>query len=462
MNLKDKKVIVLGLGKSGIASCRLLSRLGASVIAFDEKDKNDLKDYVKDLPRDVIVKYGKIKSLPKGDLIVTSPGIPLDISYIKRAKDEGIPIIGEIELAFQMLEDQMVVAITGTNGKTTTTTIISKLLSDGGKDAITCGNIEIPFTSVIPNVKRDSIIVLEISSFQLETIVEFRPNVSLFLNFAPDHLDRYINIEDYMKAKARIFEKQKPSDIMVINADDPVVLNLSRRSRAKPYLFSTRQTLNEGVFIRDNWITSRFLHKEEKILNLSSIKLKGLHNVENILASILVGLILRLDISSIKKTIRNFSSLPHRIQEVLNIGGVVFVNDSKATNIASVIAALSSFKQPVILLAGGRDKGEDYTRLIPILKERVKTLILFGESADIIGSMVRDIIPIYKVLNLKQATDLSYALAEFNDCVLLSPSCSSFDQFSSYKERGEAFIKYVFALKDRLILNGRRRFARKC
>lgn len=451
LNLKDKNVLVLGLGKSGISSCSLLKSLGANVIAFDEKEKESLKDTVKKLPKGCLVQYGKITRLPKADLIVVSPGIPSDISYIKRAKDEGISVISEIELGFQMLEAQPIVAITGTNGKTTTTTLIGRLLESGGKNAVVCGNIEIPFTSVISDLKKDSIIVLEVSSFQLETIVEFRPNISLFLNFASDHLDRYLNIEDYMKAKARIFENQTKDDIMVINADSPVVLNLSRRGRAKPYLFSARQTLNEGIFIRNDWIVARFSKAEKKILPISEIKIKGFHNIENVLASVLVGIILRLPISVIRKVMGNFSGLSHRIQEVSNIGGVIFINDSKATNIASVIAALSSFSEPVILLAGGRDKGEDYARLIPILKEKVKKLILFGESADLIGSMVRDVVPIYKVEDLKQAVDLSYALASYNDYVLLSPACSSFDQFSSYKERGEAFIQNVLALQKRLV-----------
>ncbi|MEW6680158.1 MAG: UDP-N-acetylmuramoyl-L-alanine--D-glutamate ligase, partial [bacterium] len=298
LNLKNKDVIVLGLGKSGVASCHFLASLEANVIAFDEKDKNSLKENVKKLPKGVIVKYGKITTLPKADLIVVSPGIPSDISYIKKAKEQGILVISEIELAFQMIENQPIIAITGTNGKTTTTTLIGKILESGGLKPVVCGNIEIPFTSCITNIKKDNIIVLEISSFQLETIVEFKPNISIFLNFAPDHLDRYLKIEDYMKAKARIFENQTKDDIMIINADDYVVLNLSRRSRAKPYLFSTKQTLQEGLFIRSDWIVARFFKEEERILPLSEIKLIGCHNLENILASILVAIILRLDISS--------------------------------------------------------------------------------------------------------------------------------------------------------------------
>jgi len=451
LNLKGKDVIVLGLGKSGIAACCLLKSLGANIIAFDEKEKEGLKDVIKKLPRDITIKCGKITRLPVASLIVVSPGIPTDISYIQKAREDGIPIIGEIELGFQMLEEKPIIAITGTNGKTTTTSLIGKLLEEGRKNPIVCGNIEIPFTSKINSLKKDNIIVLEVSSFQLETIVEFRPNISVFLNFAPDHLDRYLKIEDYMKAKARIFENQTRDDIMILNADDPVVLNLSRRSKAKPYLFSVRQTLKEGIFIRNEHLVVRFSGKEERILSLSDIKLKGLHNIENVLAACLVGILCRVNISLIKKAISNFTPLPHRIEDVGTISGVRFINDSKATNIASVIAGLSSFDKPVILLAGGRDKGEDYTRLIPILKERVKKLILFGESADLIGSMVREAVEIYKVENLKDAVDLSYALAEVNDIVLFSPACSSFDQFSSYKERGEAFIKNVLSLKNKLV-----------
>ncbi|HAW49650.1 TPA: UDP-N-acetylmuramoyl-L-alanine--D-glutamate ligase [bacterium] len=454
LNLKDKNVVVLGLGKSGLSSCQLLSLLGANVIVLDEKNRDELRGEINRLPEGIIVHYGeKIKEIPPCSLVVASPGFPLEHPWMKDAHNKGIPLIGEIELGWQFLSHQPVIAITGTNGKSTTVTLIGEILKNGGKNPVVCGNIDIPLTSVIPSIKKDNIIVLEVSSFQLETIVEFRADISIFLNFAPNHLDRYLAIEDYIKAKAKIFENQTEDDIMLINADFPVVLNISRRSKAKVFLFSVKERLKEGLFIRNGMITARFSEKEETIMDISEIKLPGLHNLENILASVLVSLLLRVDIEAIKNTIRNFSGLPHRIQPIATISNIMFVDDSKATNVSSCIAAIMSFDRPIILLAGGKDKREDYTRLVPYLKERVKKLVLFGESADIISGMTSGAVETHKVSGIEEAVNLAYALAEEDDIVLLSPCCSSFDQFKDYKERGEFFVKCVYNLKSRL--NGR-------
>ncbi|MBU1261587.1 UDP-N-acetylmuramoyl-L-alanine--D-glutamate ligase, partial [bacterium] len=319
-----------------------------------------------------------------------------------------------------------------------------------GRGVKVCGNIGTPLCEVIPQISENDIVCLEVSSFQLEKIIEFRPDIAAFLNFAPDHLDRYSKIEDYIKAKARIFENQKKEDAMILNADDYVVVNLGRKGKAKPYFFSKKQVLQEGIFVRDEYIIARFKGKEERLIKTNDFQLKGQHNLENVLCAILCGIVVGIDIDIIVEEVRNFKPLPHRIEEIAVISGVKFVNDSKATNVASVIAALLSFNEPIILIAGGKDKGEDYSGLIPYLEEKCKALILFGEAADIIGSMVREAVPVSKVSDLAQAVNLAYALAETDNIVLLSPACSSFDQFTSYKERGEVFKKEVMKMKERL------------
>jgi UDP-N-acetylmuramoylalanine--D-glutamate ligase len=382
------------------------------------------------------------------DLVVISPGVPSDLSFIKKFYDSKIPVVAELELGWQFLSGQSVVAITGTNGKTTVTRLVEEILKRERRVCV-AGNIGNPLSSEIP-VEEDAIVVLEVSSFQLESIAEFRPDIAVFLNFAPDHLDRYDGIEEYLKTKAKIFQNQKKADIMILNADDYVVVNIARKSKARPYFFSRKQILQEGVFVREDHIVARFLGKEERLLKCSEIPLVGAHNLENVLASILCGMVMGVEIEDIVVAVKSFSGLPHRIEEVATVSGVRFINDSKATNVASVIAALSSFERPIILIAGGRDKGDDYSRLIPYLKEKCKNLILFGESADLIGSIVRGACEVSKVTDISQAVNLAYALAEADDVVLLSPACASFDQFTDYKERGERFAEEVKNLYARL------------
>jgi len=448
LNLKNKKVTVLGLGVSGLACSKLLFAAGAKVTVWDELSRERLFSKISQLPDGVKVICGEGLDISGTNLIVASPGIPQDLQPILLAEAKKIPVISELELGYQYLSGQRLIALTGTNGKTTTVSLMGKILS--GRGVKICGNIGVPLCEVIPQISEKDIILLEVSSFQLEKIIEFRPDIAAFLNFAPDHLDRYSKIEDYIKAKARIFENQKKEDAMVLNADDYVVVNLGRRGKAKPYFFSKKQVLQEGIFVRDEYIVARFKGKEERIMKTNDFQLKGQHNLENVLCAILCGIVAGIDIDIIVEEVRNFNPLPHRIEEVAVISGVRFINDSKATNVASVIAALLSFDKPIILIAGGKDKGEDYSALIPYLKERCKALILFGEAADIIGSMVRETAGISKVSDLAQAVNLAYALAETDNIVLLSPACSSFDQFTSYKERGEVFRGEVIKMKERL------------
>ncbi|MDI6751336.1 MAG: UDP-N-acetylmuramoyl-L-alanine--D-glutamate ligase [bacterium] len=448
LNLKNKKVTVLGLGVSGLASAKLLYAAGAKVTVWDELEKERLFSKISQLPDGVKVICGEPIDISGSNLIVASPGIPPDLQPMLLAEKKGIPVISELELGYQYLSGQKLIALTGTNGKTTTVSLIGKILS--GRPVKVCGNIGLPLCEVIPDTLEKDIICLEVSSFQLEKIIEFRPDIAAFLNFAPDHLDRYLRIEDYIKAKARIFENQKKEDVMVLNADDYVVVNLGRKGKAKPYFFSKKQILQEGIFVRGEYIVARFKGKEERIIKTDDFQLKGQHNLENVLCAILCGIVVGIDIDIIVEEVRNFKPLPHRIELIAVISSIRFINDSKATNVASVIAALVSFNKPIILIAGGKDKGEDYSMLIPYLKERCKALILFGEAADIIGSMVRDAIGVSKVSDLAQAVNLAYALAETDDIVLLSPACSSFDQFTSYKERGEVFKKEVIKMKERL------------
>jgi UDP-N-acetylmuramoylalanine--D-glutamate ligase len=448
LNLKNKKVTVLGLGVSGLASAKLLYAAGANVTVWDELEKERLFSKISQLPDKVKVRCGQPIDISDADLLVVSPGIPPDLQPILLAEEKEIPVISELELGYQYLSGQRLIALTGTNGKTTTVSLIGKILSSRGVKL--CGNIGSPLCEVIHDISDNDIVCLEVSSFQLEKIIEFRPDIAVFLNFAPDHLDRYSKIEDYIKAKQRIFENQKKEDVMILNADDYVVVNLGRKGKAKPYFFSKKQVLQEGIFVRGEYIVARFRGKEERLIKTDDFQLKGQHNLENVLCAILCGIVSGIDINIIVEEVRNFKPLPHRIEEIAVISGVRFINDSKATNVASVIAAILSFDEPIILIAGGKDKGEDYSGLIPYLKEKCKALILFGEAADIIGSMTKDAVPTSKVGDLAQAINLAYALAEKDNIVLLSPACSSFDQFTSYKERGEVFKKEAIKMKERL------------
>jgi len=447
LELKDKKVIVLGLAKSGIAAAKLLLKKGAKVKISDIKSTSQLQDQIA-LLKELSIETGghNEASLSDCELIVTSPGVPVDIPFLKKAQNLNIPVISEIELAYQYLQGNLVVGITGTNGKTTTTTLIGEILKTAKQKVVMAGNIGNPLSEVVEKIDKDCIVVVEISSFQLETIKEFKPNISVFLNFTPDHLDRHKNLGDYLKAKARIFENQTYKDFMVLNADNSTIMEVSKQFQPEPFYFSiTKKDFKNGVWIEKNQIISKFKGNEKNICKTQEIRLIGLHNLENALAAIGVSIILDTNLDAVRKTLREFKGVEHRLEEVACINGIRFINDSKATNVDSVIVALKSLPKPIVLIAGGRGKGCDYSRLNYLLSTKVKALILLGEAKDEIANQV-NFNNIFKVQSLHDAVELSYKLAKPKDTILLSPACASYDMFKNFEERGNEFKKEVVKL----------------
>ncbi len=446
INFKDKKVVVLGMGRSGIAVAKLLYTLGAKVCLSDSKGESELKEELKQLrnKKIEIETGGHTEAILKNtDLIVLSPGIPKDISLLKIASQKNIPIFGEVEIAYQLLKVP-IIAITGTNGKTTTTTLIGEILKNSKYKVTVAGNIGTPLSNFVKSIKiKNSLIVAEISSFQLETIDTFKPWISIILNLTPDHLDRYANFEDYIKAKKRIFENQQEKDFLILNADDPLVTKMAKESKCQVIFFSQRKELKKGVFVKGNEIISVLDNVPSFRCPLSSIKIPGQHNLENVLASITVGLLCGVDFKVLIGTISEFSGVEHRLELFGEINGVKFINDSKATNVSSTLRALESFNDSIILIAGGRDKGSPYSPLRNLVQEKVKALVLLGEAGSKIKDGLGIYTKVYMVKNLKEAVQTSVSLSKKGDIVLLSPACSSYDMFKNYEERGREFKKLV-------------------
>ena len=361
----EKKVGIFGMARSGLACAKLLKRLGAQVFVTDAKPDNLLTSEIAQLvEQDIDFETGghTSKAITFKDYLIISPGVPLDIPILKEAQNLGIPIFSEIEVAF-WLTDAKTVGITGSNGKTTTTTLVGDILKEDRKECEVGGNIGIPFSSLVEKVSPDGIIVLELSSFQLERIEEFKPYVAVVLNLTPDHLDRYPDLRSYMEAKLRIFENQTDVDFAVLNADDKNSMELALYSASKKIFFSTQKELELGAFVKNGMLVYKMNGKEEKIIETKDIRIKGPHNLSNASAACAIGAILGVSPVSMRETLKRFKGVEHRLEEVATLSGVKFVNDSKATNVESVWYALQSVEKPIILIAGGKDKEGDFTRL---------------------------------------------------------------------------------------------------
>jgi len=458
MELKNKKVAVLGAGISGAYSVRLLFNCGAKVFLSESRKKEVTKEYSGIMPDQIEKEYGgHSKRVLESDLIVISPGIPLDIPILKEAKAKGISIIGEIELAFPFIKAP-IVAITGANGKTTTTTLMGKIFSDSGKKTIVGGNIGMPLCSFInedTTWDKAEIVVSEISSFQLETIIDFKPKVSMTLNVSDNHLDRYNSFEEYVQAKEMIFKNQTENDFAVLNMDCGRVFEMKDKTKAHKIYFSIKNEVKEGLFLRDKTIISRIAGKEQELCNISDTNLLGSHNVENIMAASAAGLILGVSVESIKRTLKEFKGLENRIEFVKEVNGIKYINDSKATNVDAIMRALESVgnsESQVGLIMGGRYKGGDFGLLAPLIREKVKNVVLMGESKDIIeklllakDSSVKE--KIKKISNMADAVEKAGESLGKTGFVLLSPGCSSFDMFKDYKERGKIFKEEVLKIR---------------
>ena len=448
MDLKDKRVLVVGLGKSGVASALFLKERGARVTVSDTKSPDQLRDEIPVLlDHGITVETGGHgeRTFRGQDLIVVSPGVPVDAAPLVQARAAGEPVIGEIELAAQNLPGE-IVAITGSNGKTTTTTLAGEILAAGGFPVSVGGNIGTPAISLVERATRQTIVVLEVSSFQLETIQTFRPKVAVVLNVTPDHLDRHRTFQTYVDAKTRIFENQQASDFAVLNEDDPTCRTLRDRTRAQVFWFSRKKEVEQGACVRDGRIFFLDGKSQREVMLVSEIPLKGAHNVENVLAGVCAGALMGCEPPKIRQAIQNFKAVEHRLEYVATIKGVQYFNDSKATNVDATIKALESFPKNIHLILGGKDKGSDYTVLNDLLRERVKRVYTIGAAAEKIESHIKGAAEVVHAETLENAIRRASAVAEPGDIVLLAPACASFDQFQSYNHRGRVFKEVVQAL----------------
>jgi UDP-N-acetylmuramoylalanine--D-glutamate ligase len=452
MELNGKRVLVVGLGKSGVASALFMKAHGAKVTVSDTKSGDDLRNEIPVLlDHGITVETGGHgdRTFRGQDLIVVSPGVPVDAPPLVQARSLGETVIGEIELAAQFLPGP-IVAITGSNGKTTTTTLVGEIMTAAGFPALVGGNIGTPAISLADRANNETVIVLEVSSFQLETIQTFRPKVAVVLNVTPDHLDRHRTFEIYTDAKARIFENQQASDFAVLNADDPTCVAMGGRTRAQVYWFSRMKEVERGAWVRDGNVVFRDHSGQREILQVSEIPLKGAHNLENVLAAVCSGVLMGCAPEKIRQAVRDFKAVEHRLEFVATIGGVDYYNDSKATNVDATIKALESFPANIHLILGGKDKGSDYTVLNDLLRQRVKRVYTIGAAAAKIESQIvssKNGGPeVVHAETLENAIRKAHAVAQEGDVVLLAPACASFDQFKSYEHRGKVFKEIVRSL----------------
>lgn len=472
MTFKDKKVLVVGLARSGIGAAKLLSSLGAMVTVSDSKRRCMLEPQIQKLPSsvEVITGYNPEETFAASDIIVISPGVPGTIPPLNYARSKGIPIISEIELAFQVMKSVMEVpfiGITGTNGKSTVTTLVDLMLKESGQRTLLGGNIGNALTEEIQKSlfvngqisveEAPDYIVAEISSFQLESIKEFRPKISALLNISPDHLDRYESMADYINAKAEIFSNQTAEDYLIVNADDPLIRQLiSEKLKVKSdgpkILFFSTEKIVEGIYMKDSELFVNLPYfplqaSHFPLIPVNELKIRGAHNIENAMAASLIALMSGSQPEDVKNVLRSFQGLEHRMEFVKEIKGITFINDSKGTNVGAVAKSLESFGNLVIIM-GGTDKGSDFSILKEQMKKKVKTLILIGEAKDKIERSLGDTVDMYKVQDLKEAVELSMSKASSGDTVLLSPGCASFDMFQNFEERGREFKRAVYEITD--------------
>jgi len=447
MDLERKRILVIGLGKTGEALCRFLLEKGANVKVSEKRSFQDLQDKVKFWTKQgVAVETGghSLKSFLETDLIVTSPGVPY-IPELIQARDRGIKTIAEIELAFHFLEGT-IVGITGSNGKSTTATLTYNLLRYGGKNAFLAGNIDTPLISFTRDSRQDHIYVTELSSFQLEHTEKFRVSVAVFLNITPDHLDWHGSFDAYFAAKKKLIDSLPASGTAILNKDDSLVWSLAETA-PRVYGFSRNSEVEKGCFIREDWIICAD-RERERLIPVSDIPLFGIHNLDNIMASFLVGHLFSIPSAEMRKSVKSFRGLEHRLEKVATIDKVDFYNDSKATNVGAALQSIQSFDRPVILILGGRDKGGDFAVLRNPVGKKVKRVLLIGEAKEKIGKALDGASPMTGVQSMREAVEQSFASAQPGDVVLLAPACTSFDMYTNFEERGRAFKQEVFRLAE--------------
>jgi len=448
MDVNGRRVTVVGLARSGVAAANALNSLGARVTVTDKRTEAELG------PQCALLSPGIDRVLGShpdeiftgADLVVISPGVPLDIPPVVKAAQAGIELMGELELAYR-LSDSPFIAITGTNGKSTTTTLVGEILKAAGLNVLVGGNIGNALTEDPSALNGRDWVVAEVSSFQLEAIDDFEPRIAAILNITDDHMDRYSSLADYTEAKSQIFANQAHSDVLVVNADDKTVMDIALSSISRRIPFSRARHLREGVYIHEGIVINaiepgRRIH----VINTDEIGIKGAHNLENALAATAICVAAGVQERVIADVLARFKGLEHRLEPVRELDGVSYINDSKGTNVGAVIKSLESFDSPVILIAGGLDKHSDFTPLVPVVKERVKALVLIGKAADEMEHVLNGAARVVRAASMEEAVALSKAEASPGDVVLLSPACASFDMFTDFEDRGRKFKGAVQAL----------------
>ena len=473
MQIAGRRVLVVGAALSGVAAARFLRAHGAHVTLSDRRPAEELPE-ARQLARELGVKLetgGHTKrTFLEQDLVVVSPGVPTELAELAETRAAGIPVIGEMELASRFLRGR-IVAITGSNGKTTTTTLLGNILETAGFTVQVGGNIGRPLSSLVETSRPESVHVVEVSSFQLETIDQFRPALSVVLNVTPDHLDRHRSFESYAEAKARIFLNQTEEDFAVLNADDACCRSYAARTRARVGWFSRTHTVEAGAFVEEGDVVfsgtsgvsppGRSVHPQSEtegkdappappytLFGVDEIPLKGAHNVENVLAAVCAATLLGADPRMIRAGVRAFRAVEHRLEYVATINGVEFYNDSKATNVDATIKALEAFPGRLWVILGGLDKGSDYTLLQPLMAEKAQCALLIGAAADKIALQLGEAVPLVRAGTMEAAVPEAARRARPRDVVLLAPACASFDQFENYEHRGRVFKQLVEKLAE--------------
>lgn len=448
MPFKNKKVLILGAGISGSSVAQVLQQYGAQVILSDAKSAEQLKN--KDLH--VLSEAGvelvlgrQDEELLRGiDYVVVSPGISINVPLIKRAQEKNITVMSEIEVAYQLCPVPMM-AITGTNGKTTTTTLIGEMVKTLNRNVVVGGNIGLALSQEVAQIDEQGIVVAEISSFQLEGIIDFHPHIAAILNITPDHLDRHQSMENYISMKERVFTNQTLDDYVVLNYDDVTVRDMNKRAPSQVFYFSRKTELPAGIFVKDGMITIRWNDKNIEVCKVTQVQMRGDHSIENVLAACAVAFLAGVKGEEMLKTIIGFTGVEHRIEMVTYVNNIPYYNDSKATNPESSIKALEAFEKHVILIAGGYDKKTDLTPFMELIREKVDHLILLGEAKERFqaAAIACGVANIHEVVSMADAVLLAHELAQGPQVVLLSPACASYDMFSGYEERGTVFKKLV-------------------
>jgi len=450
IELRKKRVLVVGLARTGLATALFCARHNAIVSATETRSEGELGDAVEKLREaGVALEFGghTEKMFLAQDLIIPSPGVPADDAFLKLAREKGITVWSEIELAYRFLEGKLI-GITGSNGKTTTTTLVHHILQTGAMKSFLAGNVGTPLIGEVEKMDAGSVAVAELSSFQLELIAKFRPNIGALLNLTPDHLDRHKTMEAYGAAKARIFENQTEMDAAILNADDAASSQYEPK-KSQVFWFSRTKSVMQGACLNGEEIVVVHRGKEERVMSVGEIPLAGAHNVENVLAAVLMARLAGVDSATIAKAVKCFPGVEHRLEFVAEIRGVRYYNDSKATNVDATLKALGAFPGRILIVLGGKDKGSDYTLLQKPLREKAILALLIGAAAEKIESQIAGSVAIEKAGTLERAVEAASQAAKAGDVVLLAPACASFDQFRNYEERGRVFKELVRGLEKR-------------